>query len=472
MVFSSAIFIFVFLPVCLAGYYLLRNREAKNIFLLIMSIIFYAWGEPKVVFLLICSIIMNYVSALCMDRNRDKLPAKRFFLWLAVVINVGILFIFKYLGFFTENIVNFTGADISVPQIALPIGISFFTFQEISYIADVYTGKAEVQKSLYKLALYVSFFPQLIAGPIVRYNSIEKQIDSRKESIEIFASGVRRFIIGLAKKSIIANMIAVFVDDVFSGGFQERTILIAWFGVLGYCLQIYFDFSGYSDMATGLAGMFGFRLEENFNYPYISKTASEFWRRWHISLGKWFRDYVYIPLGGSKKGKARHILNLLVVWLLTGIWHGASWNFVLFGLYYFVFIAAEHILRDIIPQNVHNSRIFSIILHIYTLTVVYFGWLIFRVTGISSLTGYLRDMFGISGNSFWDGYARSVVLQYMPVVLLGVFFSTPVVSKLYGRLSAKHNIRMFADAACLLVFVVSLSFVVSSAYNPFIYFNF
>jgi len=473
MVFSSSIFIFVFLPVCLAGYYLLKGRQIRNMFLLIMSLIFYAWGEPRVVFLLILSIVLNYTIAIFIEKKRNTVKLAKTLFIFDIAVNLGILFVFKYLVFFTKNLNTLFGIQITVPDIALPIGISFFTFQAISYVADVYTQRSNVQTSIYRLALYISFFPQLIAGPIVRYNSIEEQIDSRRESLELFCSGIRRFTIGLAKKAILANLFSVYTDQIFNYSVHERTILLAWFGVLGYCLQIYFDFSGYSDMAIGLAKMFGFILEENFDYPYISNSASEFWRRWHISLGRWFRDYVYIPLGGSKKGQVRHIINLFIVWLLTGIWHGASWNFVLFGLYYFVFITAEHMLRNIISKERFRGIWFNIISHIYTLIVIYFGWLIFRVTGISTLAGYLSDMFGFSGNHTSDAYTLSMIVQYMPVVCLGIILSTPILRVIYSKLNSERIwVRFSSDILFLTLFIVSVSFVVSSSYNPFIYFNF
>ncbi len=470
MVFSSTIFIFIFLPVTLAGYYLLRGRNIRNVFLLIMSLVFYAWGEPGVVLLLVLSIIFNYYMALLIDRSRIKSKNPKKFLLAAVVFNLGLLFVFKYLGFFMTNLKALSGMNVTVPQIALPIGISFFTFQAISYVADIYMERAGFQKNILKTALYIAFFPQLIAGPIVRYQSIEEQIDDRCESMELFASGVRRFIAGLAKKVLIANLVAVYADEIFGINYHERTILLAWFGVLGYCLQIYFDFSGYSDMAIGLGRMFGFKIEENFNYPYISSSVSEFWRRWHMSLGQWFRDYVYIPLGGSRKGNVRHIVNLFTVWILTGVWHGASWNFVLFGLYYFVFITAEHLLRNRLPEGFKKNILFRIAAHLYTLAVIYFGWLIFRVTGIATLKDYLGDMFGITAHHFSDPYSLSVIVQYIPITLAGICLSTPVLKRLYEKMDKVSHIAV--NAVCIVLFITSLSFVVSSTYNPFIYFNF
>ncbi len=470
MVFSSTIFIFIFLPVTLAGYYLLRGRNIRNIFLLIMSLIFYAWGEARVVFLLILSIIINYLMALMIDRSRIRKKDAKVFLIAATAFDLGMLFVFKYLGFFMTNLKALTGKDFAIPQIALPIGISFFTFQAISYVADIYMGRTDFQNNILKSALYIAFFPQLIAGPIVRYQSIEEQIDVRSESIELFASGIRRFTGGLAKKVLIANLVAVYVDGIFGTDCHERTVLLAWFGVLGYCLQIYFDFSGYSDMAIGLGRMFGFKIEENFNYPYISGSVSEFWRRWHMSLGQWFRDYVYIPLGGSRKGNIRHIINLFTVWILTGIWHGASWNFVLFGLYYFVFITAEHLLRNKFSEKFKKKPVFRIAAHLYTLAVIYFGWLIFRVTGIATLKDYLGDMFGITSHNFYDAYSLSLVVQYLPITLAGVFLSTPVFKRLYNKVDKVSHVAV--NVVSIVLFITSLSFVVSSTYNPFIYFNF
>ncbi|MDD3926872.1 MAG: MBOAT family protein, partial [bacterium] len=343
MLFSSSVFIFLFLPVTILVYYaLIKNRPLQNILLLIVSLLFYAWGEPWFVFVMIGSIISNWFFGLLIDKHRDS-PAKVKFLLVAMLaFNLSVMFIFKYLVFALVNINGLLKTHITVPDITLPIGISFFTFQAMSYVLDVYRKKGDVQINPLNVGLYISFFPQLIAGPIVRYQTIAEMINGRKENFDDFSQGVCRFIVGLAKKILLANTLALVADKAFSLPAGELSVTFAWLGAIAYAFQIFFDFSGYSDMAIGLGKMFGFHFDENFNYPYISKSVSEFWRRWHISLGTWFRDYVYFPLGGSRvTSRGRLVLNLFIVWLLTGIWHGANWTLIIWGLYYFVFITTE-----------------------------------------------------------------------------------------------------------------------------------
>ena len=379
MVFSSVVFLFVFLPVLLAVYYcpLAKARAARNALLLIASLVFYAWGETLFVFAMLASILINWALVLAMVRSSHR----KAFLTTAVVWNVALLFVFKYLAFAARNVAAVL-PSLGIPrfEIALPIGISFFTFQAMSYVFDVYYEKTPAQKSFFNLALYISLFPQLVAGPIVRYSSIEAQIEGRVESAALLAKGIGRFVIGLCKKTLLANTTALVADKVFGAQLATLPTSAAWIGCLAYCFQIYFDFSGYSDMAIGLGQMFGFSFDENFNYPYISRTIGEFWRRWHISLSTWFRDYVYIPLGGNRCSSARNTLNLFCVWLLTGIWHGAAWTFWLWGLYYFVLLLAE---RTFVLKRL-GGTVSKTLWRVLTLLFVALGWVLFRSESLPS----------------------------------------------------------------------------------------
>ncbi|MGN1132703.1 MAG: MBOAT family O-acyltransferase, partial [Ruminococcus sp.] len=400
MLFASTVFIFAFLPAVLLLYYLVlrKFRTAQNILLLVASLLFYAWGEPKYVLIMILSIIMNYLFGLLVDKFRASKTKSRLVIALTVVFNLGVLYIFKYLMFTIENINSIAGLHLSVPNIVLPIGISFFTFQAMSYVIDVYREKGEAQKNPLNVGLYISFFPQLIAGPIVRYETVAYQIKHREESFEKFSEGVCRFIIGLAKKVLLANTMAVVADYAFDMPNSELTVVMAWVGAIAYTFQIFFDFGGYSDMAIGLGKMFGFEFLENFNYPYISLSVSEFWRRWHMSLGTWFRDYVYFPLGGSRvKSKARLVFNLFVVWSLTGIWHGANWTFLCWGLMYFVLLTIEKLIGW---EKKYPDKM-KILRRIYTLFFVIMGWVLFRADSIGDAGAYFATMFG-GGNLIDD----------------------------------------------------------------------
>lgn len=475
MVFSSSIFIFIFLPIVIGIYYIILNhkRSAQNIFLCIMSLLFYAWGEPKFVFVMLFSIFVNWCAGLLVEKYRGS-AASKLVLAADVVFNITVIFIFKYLNFTVENINLLINAGIRIPEIMLPIGISFFTFQAISYVADVYRGNGRAQKNLVNVALYISFFPQLIAGPIVRYETVAKQIMNRRESFDVFSEGVSRFIIGLGKKVIIANNMAIIADAAFGimetgkwlGDDVSLAASAAWLGAIAYTFQIFFDFSGYSDMAIGLGKMFGFHFLENFNYPYISSSVTEFWRRWHISLSSWFRDYVYIPLGGSRvKSQSRHIFNLLVVWLCTGIWHGANWTFIAWGMMYFVLLVFEKFVLTKISLPKPLGRI-------YSMFFVVIGWVLFRADSISQAIEYISKMFAIgSGDS---GIGVFYFGQYGIFLLAAAVLSTPVVPKLGAVL--KKKLPVLADIASvilhLLILAVSISFVVKGSYNPFIYFNF
>ena len=474
MLFSSTIFLFGFLPIVLFIYYvfLRKTKKLKNYFLLLASLLFYAWGEPKFVIMLLISIVMNWMFGLMVDKYRDKKVASKVIISFMLICNLSILVVFKYLGFILSNINSLLHANIFVPQIALPIGISFFTFQAISYVIDVYRKNGKVQKNILNVGLYLAFFPQLIAGPIVRYETVAEQINGRKESVESFTKGVYRFMIGLYKKVLVSNQIAIIADAAFDN--NPTSVLFAWLGAISYALQIYFDFSGYSDMAIGLGKMFGFEFNENFNYPYISKTITEFWRRWHISLSTWFRDYVYIPLGGSRCKSSRAFFNMFIVWLLTGIWHGASWNFILWGLYFFIFLLIE---KNVLKEKIKEVDSFSIwkkmLLHIYTLVIVLFGWVLFRATSLSNVVLYLKSMFGLSDLPIIDVNFNMYLINKLPYIIAGLAFSAP----LYKQIEKVVDKNKYVSIIVTPIFMVALllltiSFLVKGTYNPFIYFNF
>lgn len=464
MVFSEPLFLFKFLPIVLAGYYLC-GAKVKNYWLLLASLFFYSWGEPKYVFLMLVSIVVNYVLGLLLARAEDH---KRRLLCASVLFNLVMLGYFKYFNFLME-IINaplrgLGGHTIEFEQVALPIGISFFTFQIMSYTIDVYRGKVPSQKSFVKLALYVSLFPQLIAGPIVRYSDVAAQIDERKTTWAGLYAGTVRFMIGLAKKVLLSNQVAAIADVAFSQA--NPPVLLAWIGAVAYTLQIYFDFSGYSDMAIGLGKLFGFDFLENFNYPYISSTVKEFWRRWHISLSSWFRDYLYIPLGGSRCSTKKTYRNLFIVFLLTGLWHGASWSFVIWGMWHGTFLILERMLgaRFSLPQWLG---------HIYTMLVVITGWVIFRADTLGQAGNYLISMIGnpIDGAlyslSFFDREkAVFFVLSLMLCLPIG-----PWISRRAGE-TRKNAVEVLRDAALVGVFCVTILYVVGSDFNPFIYFRF
>lgn len=477
MVFSSTTFIFTFLTFVLAIYFLLKENY-RNTFLLISSLFFYAWGEPKFVFIMALSIVMNYFMALIISfiGNDGGNYRKRIILVMAICFNIGLLFIFKYLNFFTFYL-NKLFPSLSVTSFALPIGISFFTFQGLSYVIDIYNNEEKVQKNIIDLGLYIAFFPQLIAGPIVRYQTIAAEIKDRKSDWGGFCQGVKRFILGVSKKIILANNIALVSDQAFSLDVGEMTVVMGWIGMICYTLQIYFDFSAYSDMAIGLGRMFGFHFSENFNYPYISKSITEFWRRWHISLGSWFRDYVYISLGGSRVSAKRHIFNLFVVWLLTGFWHGASWNFLIWGLLYFVLLVVEKYLVH--PEKMTKSA--SILWQFFTMFSIAFGWILFRANGVHDAFYYIGSMVGLSGNKFIDAQTIFYCREYGGLILVAVLFCVPVaevvkrkISELNKSASAWTNFildRTEVMVYCIL-FLFSISYLVMGAHNPFIYFNF
>ena len=468
MLFSSSVFLFLFLPGVLIVYYLLLRpwRQAQNIFLLLASLVFYAWGEPWFVLVMMLSIAVNYGFGLWVDRGGRRGGA-RLPVVLAVLFNLGILFVFKYLTF-TLSILNRLGAAFVIPGIELPIGISFFTFQALSYVLDVKRGRGQVQRSPLKVGLYISFFPQLIAGPIVKYETVADQIDHRRETWEDFSAGCARFIVGLGKKVLLSNQLALVADRAFLlEGADKLTTSFAWLGALCYTLQIYYDFSGYSDMAIGLGKLFGFHFLENFQYPYLSRSVTEFWRRWHISLSTWFRDYVYFPLGGSRvSSRGKHIRNLFVVWLLTGIWHGANWTFLAWGLFYFVLLVLE--------KYGHLGRGWPEVCRwLFTFLMVNFAWVVFRADGLGAAAGYLGAMLG-RGAGLWSGETGLFLRENWMVLLAGAVFAVPVAPWLRDR-AAKWKSPVLDVGYALLaaaVFLVSASFIIKGTYNPFIYFNF
>jgi len=454
MVFSSSVFLLLFLPIIIAFYYnpIFKARGFKNIFLLFASLAFYAYGEPKYVFIMLATIAINWALALKINKMR---------LVMAIILDIGLLFAYKYLNFVAGNF------GLSVPNIALPIGISFFTFQMLSYMIDVYRGKVWPQKNILNCALYISFFPQLIAGPIVRYVDIESQIEGRKENWDDFCAGFKRFTVGLGKKVLIANYCALAADAAFDtledGG--EIGIAFAWLGAIAYTLQIYFDFSGYSDMAIGLGRMFGFKFLENFNYPYISKSLTEFWRRWHISLSLWLRDYVYISLGGSRVTKSRLFLNLFIVWMLCGFWHGANWTFIVWGLGYFVFIALEKFLLPV-------QKFPKFFGHLYAILIVVFLWVVFRASSLADAVDYYCVMLGLGQSSFFSPDFWFYLSSLKLYLALGVLFSFPVVPWLKGKFPFFASANLVNEIAYIFLFALCFISVIKGGYNPFIYFNF
>jgi len=425
---------------------------------------------------MLLSILLNWIFGIIVAKCEFKSLKARIMVALDVIFNLGIIFIFKYLIFTLKNINGIFHVHFNIPEIALPIGISFFTFQAISYVVDVYRGNGKVQKNLINVGLYISLFPQLIAGPIVRYETIADQIMNRRESWTDFSQGTVRFIIGLGKKVLLSNSMAVVADCAFSlagsdpANGDSLSVMMAWLGAIAYTLQIFFDFSGYSDMAIGLGKMFGFHFLENFNYPYISKSATEFWRRWHISLGTWFRDYVYIPLGGSRvKSRQRHIFNLFVVWFCTGLWHGANWTFIIWGLMYFVLIVIEKMLIFKIDRD---SKKTNWLKHIYAIFFVIMGWVIFRAENIEVAITFYRSMFGLGNVPFIDHVFIEYIRQYVVYFIVGIAFSLPLAKKLKSLLPKHIILDIIYVFGLLALFLVSVSFIVKGSYNPFIYFNF
>lgn len=461
--FSSLLFLFVFLPIVLAVYYVLP-RNWRNGFLLLANLVFYGWGEPVFVIIMLISIAVNYCAGVLIEKHRDNKKRSRLILTISLVISLGLLAVFKYTGF-VSDILRHIPPFAFMPKInlPLPIGISFYTFQTLSYTIDVYRGDTKAQKNIVSFGTYVSFFPQLIAGPIVRYVDIAKMLEGRKEKLSKFANGVMIFIIGLAKKVLIANQMGVLFESLQSG---KMGTLASWIGIIAYAFQIYFDFSGYSDMACGLGKMFGFEFMKNFNYPYMSKSITDFWRRWHISLGSWFRDYVYIPLGGNRRKTPRVIFNLFITWALTGLWHGANFNFILWGIYYFLILVLEKYV-----WGKYLEKLPSIMRHVYALFFILIGWTIFYFEDFTQLTVYLSGMFTLnSGILTHDGL--TIVLSYIPLLTAAAIASMPLFKNLYLKNKDRKQTAVLEVVFCAAVLVLCTASLVNQDYNPFLYFRF
>lgn len=464
MVFSSLVFMFAYLPITLLAYYLVP-RQGRNIFLFIVNLIFYGWGEPKLVLLMVFNIFFNYIGGWLVDKYRADAKKKKLFLILTCVLDIGILAVFKYTGMITETLNMLPFLNIPELQISLPIGISFYTFQTMSYVIDVYRDDAPVSKNFINFGTYVALFPQLIAGPIVRYRDVAEQLVNRRETLEMFTRGVKLFMVGLAKKVIIANTMGTLTTNIFATT-DENGVVGTWVGMIAYTFQIYFDFSGYSDMACGLGNMMGFEFLKNFNYPYIARSITDFWRRWHISLSTWFKEYVYIPLGGNRKGVKRQILNLLIVWGLTGLWHGAAYNFVLWGLYYgFLLILEKFVLKKFL------DRLPSFVQHIYTLFIIIIGWGLFYFTDVGQLGEFMVDLFNF-GNGICGDQAFNLIMSNLPMLIIAAVASTPLATMLYTRFEHRRFMWIPETLYCMGILAVSTASLVNQSYNPFLYFRF
>ncbi len=471
MVFSSVVFLFRFLPIFMICYYLVPRRM-KNFVLLIGSLFFYAWGEPVYVMLMLFSTVSDYLHGILIDRFRGKRAAK-VFLVSSVLINLLVLGFFKYADFLTATVNGVAGTQIPQLNLPLPIGISFYTFQTMSYTIDVYRGEAKVQKNLLDFGVFVTMFPQLIAGPIVKYKQVAAQLADRRVDVHKISDGAKRFVVGLAKKVLIANNIGALWAEVSAMEYGNLSALTAWLGILAFAFQIYFDFSGYSDMAIGLGACMGFDFPENFNYPYIAASVTEFWRRWHISLSSWFREYVYIPLGGNRKGLLRQLRNILIVWMLTGIWHGAGWNFLLWGLWFAFFL----ILEKLFYRKTGNTPSKGIGM-IYTWLVVVLGWVLFEIETPQKIAAFLQAMFGMNPTGFLDGQGLYLGREYLLLFLLAVVASTPFVHFLTQKLKRSKTgyalavYRLGEKVIPAALLLLSIAYIVDASYNPFLYFRF
>ena len=461
MLFSSLTFLLAFFPLVLVLYYVNNNRVYRNIILLISSLIFYSWGEPRTIIIMIITIIVNYVMAIMIEENEKY---RKLLFIVTCIFNIGILFFFKYFNFFVNDVLMLKNVTLNI---ILPIGISFYTFQILSYVIDVYKKEVVAQRSIINLGAYVTMFPQLIAGPIVRYQTIAKELTERKEHVDDIAEGLRRFIIGLGKKIIIANQMAIIADKVYlSIPLHDLNTMFAWIGTIAFALQIYYDFSGYSDMAIGLGKMFGFHFVENFNYPYIATSITDFWRRWHISLSSWFRDYVYIPLGGSRCSKARWMLNIMIVWSLTGLWHGASYNFILWGLYYGVLLMMEKLFFKKYLDKLKGIN------YIITMLIVLVGWVFFNSSSVDQIIYMIRNLFGFNGSFSLILLNNQGILYLLPYMLIAIIGMGPWINQLFIKI--RNNTIGFTiyDIYLVVILVVCLIFLINNSYNPFIYFRF
>jgi alginate O-acetyltransferase complex protein AlgI len=472
MLFSSMTFIYVFMPILCVIYFVLP-KKFNNTVLLIASLTFYAWGEPRFLLVMLFTILINYVVGILIESSSNRSSFQnKFVLTVGILLNLSILGYFKYFNFIVENIGYVFKVNFDLVKVVLPLGISFYTFQSLSYLVDIYRGEAKAQKNIFKLALFITLFPQLIAGPIVKYQEICDQLDNRKVYFDDLIYGVKRFIIGLSKKMLIANTCGEIADKIFIQNPENFSTSVAWLGAISYTLQIYFDFSGYSDMAIGLGHIFGFKFKENFNYPYISKTITEFWRRWHISLSTWFKQYLYIPLGGNRISPKRTYVNLFIVFLATGVWHGASWNFVVWGLWnaFFIIIERYFCLNKESKRSVYKN----VILHIYCILAFIFGWVLFRADDLTYAVLYMQNMLGLLDVKN-ELYTLLYYVDTIPLVAIiaGIILSTPVCSRMIERTASGKAILLYGyDFILLVLFFVCTAFIASSTYNPFIYFRF
>ncbi|MCG9969518.1 MBOAT family protein [Pelotomaculum terephthalicicum JT] len=468
MVFSSLFFLFAFLPLVLLLYYTVPHRY-RNFILFVSSLIFYAWGEPVYILLMFFSTLINYAHGLLLTRSGEKKNKSRLVLISALATNLGLLCFYKYYDFLLESINSVLGTSLAVLGLPLPLGISFYTFKAISYIIDLYRGAGPAPRNFIDFGTYVSLFPQLLAGPIVRYQTVSAQLRQRREGFAGFGEGVRRFVAGLGKKVLLANNLGFFWAQIQQAPPSELTVCTAWLGIIAFALHIYFDFSGYSDMAIGLGKMFGFTFPENFQYPYISQSITEFWRRWHISLGTWFRDYVYLPLGGNRSGKLALYRNLFLVWFLTGLWHGASWNFVLWGLYYGLILALEKTFLfkwlSLAPRC---------LCHAYAVLLILLGWVLFAFAHLPAGLAYLQVLFGLHGRGFCDQQALYYLSTQVVLILIASLASTPFSKHVQEKLLARSAACYYTAAtlSCLMVLLLSTAYLVDSTYNPFFYFRF
>ena len=468
MLFSSMTFVFMFLPV-VCTIYLLARKDIQNYILLIASILFYAWGEPRYLAIMILTILANYIGANYISRSRNS-KHRKLLLLATIITDLGFLFYFKYFNFVMDNINAAFSMDIKFMDVIMPIGISFYTFQAMSYVIDVYRKEVKAQRDIYKLALYITLFPQLIAGPIVKYHDIDDQISTREVTFDKVAYGVKRFIIGLAKKMLLANTLGAVADKIFNQPVEAFDTSMAWIGAFAYSLQLFYDFSGYSDMAIGLGSIFGFKFLENFNYPYISKSITEFWRRWHISLSTWFKEYLYIPLGGNRISPARTYINLFIVFLATGFWHGASWNFIFWGLWHGMFIIFEKFSGW---HKKDGSLIIRFIRHFYTILAFVIGWVMFRAENMAYAGDYIKNMFGLISEHKIT-YTFSYYIDNLEIItfVVAILCAMPVFTKILHIPYRYKTARTIGNIWLIILFVVSASAIAASTYNPFIYFRF
>ena len=468
MVFSSLTFLYLFLPLAVLPYFLVKNRTWRNGLLLVLSLFFYAWGEPKYVVMMLAATVVAYAGGLAIETLRGRPKARKVAFVLTVCLVTANLLVFKYANFLWDTLNSIVSTGVTLPTIALPIGISFYTFQILSYVIDLYWGKVHVQRNFFYLLLYVSFFPQLIAGPIVRYSDVALQLRERTHSVSAAAEGVRRFTIGFCKKILLANQFGALASAYQQT--QQESVLFVWLYALAFLLQVYFDFSGYSDMAIGLGRILGFRFSENFNYPYVSTSITEFWRRWHISLGSWFRDYLYIPLGGSRKGKARQLLNIFIVWLATGLWHGAAWTFVLWGLWFAILLLLEKL---VLLPILEKHRIFG---HVYTLFFVTLGFVLFDASTAAQAFSRIGAMLGAGDLPLVSAQAVYYLKSYAPLLVLGMLCATPLPKKAVALLREKKGVALALDVleplCVLLPLLIGTAFLVDGSFNPFLYFRF